>query len=248
MKLMFDHAPVDLSEDIKNRMLEEAVKRGSAATVKLLLSKFEPDPEVCNKLLFEATEANHDSVRKVELILDCLPEASQLNKAGQTLLHVGAGGKPPRLDVLELALNKGVDPNIQDRKKDTALHKVTKNYAERKKPWWDSRKAMELLLKQDSIDLNKENAKGKTPLHNLMAARDLSPGLLLMWQAKQAHFVKLDAEEEAVLKSPLADLCKRRDGPQLFKYVSNEEVTQDCIIKYLLQAAVLDGTAEMVKV
>jgi ankyrin repeat protein len=216
--------------------------------LKLLLSKFEPDPEVCNKLLFEATEANHDSVRKVELILDCLPEASQLNKAGQTLLHVGAGGKPPRLDVLELALNKGVDPNIQDRKKDTALHKVTKNYAERKKPWWDSRKAMELLLKQDSIDLNKENAKGKTPLHNLMAARDLSPGLLLMWQAKQAHFVKLDAEEEAVLKSPLADLCKRRDGPQLFKYVSNEEVTQDCIIKYLLQAAVLDGTAEMVKV
>jgi hypothetical protein len=172
MKLMFDHAPVDLSEDIKNRMLEEAVKRGSAATVKLLLSKFEPDPEVCNKLLFEATEANHDSVRKVELILDCLPEASQLNKAGQTLLHVGAGGKPPRLDVLELALNKGVDPNIQDRKKDTALHKVTKNYAERKKPWWDSRKAMELLLKQDSIDLNKENAKGKTPLHNLVISQN----------------------------------------------------------------------------
>jgi hypothetical protein len=32
---MFDHAPVDLSEDIKNRMLEEAVKRGSAATVKV---------------------------------------------------------------------------------------------------------------------------------------------------------------------------------------------------------------------
>ena len=81
-----------------------------------------------------------------------------------------------------------------------------------------------------------------------MAAKDLSPRLLLMWQAKQADFVKPDAKEEALLESPLADLCKRRDGPQLFKYVSNQDTTQECIIKYLLQAAVLDGTAEMVKV
>ena len=138
--------------------------------LKLLLVKFETGPRAYRNLLFEAAEANHDSVRKVELLLNRLrrPDRSQLNKAGQTLVHIAAGGRPPRLDLLELALEMGVDPNVQDKKKDTALHKVTKNYAERKKPWLASRKAMELLLKHDRIDLNKENAKGKTPLHNLV--------------------------------------------------------------------------------
>ena len=36
LKLVFAHATVDLSGNIQNRMLEEAVKRGSATTVEVL--------------------------------------------------------------------------------------------------------------------------------------------------------------------------------------------------------------------
>ena len=266
-----------------------------------LLLKGGADPGACNRfLLFEAAEANHDSVEKVGLLLDDELDPSQYNKAGQTLVHIAAGAKPPRLDLLDLALKIGIDPNKQDKKGDTALHKVTKNYAERTVPWCASEQAMIRLLRRDKIDLNVKNAKKKTPLHNLVslqsryrykqrpmahvfqvAAKYLSPRLILMWQARGASFVQEEAlldsplakeealldsplakeealldsplaKEEALLDSPLADLCRRRDGPQLFKYVSSKlnEGTTDWSksIKYLLQAAVVDGTAEMVKV
>jgi ankyrin repeat protein len=251
MKLLCEHGSKELLKVIANRMLEEAIKRGSSTTVELLLETFETDPGAYGKLLFHAAEANHESVEKVKLLLDRLPEqCSQQNKAGRTLIHIAAGGKPPRLELLKLALKENIDPNLQDHKGDTALHMVTKNYAEQKNPWVTSRMAMQLLLKHGGIDVNKKNAKGKTPLHNLMVSRDLPPQLLLLWQTKKAQFVDPNAKEEDLLHSPLADLCKRRDGPQLFKYLSTQldlDSSMDTI-KYLLQAAVLDGTSEMVKV
>lgn len=90
------------------------------------------DPNACERfLLHDAVAANHDSLRKVELLVHFQVNASQENAAGMTLLHVAADGKPPKIDFLQLALKLDVDPNKQDRKGDTALHKVTKNYAER---------------------------------------------------------------------------------------------------------------------
>ena len=71
-----------------------------------------------------------------------------------------------------------------------------------------------------------------------------------MWHEGGAAFVEPKAQDDALLKSPLADLCRRRDGPQFFGYLSrqlDDEMKERCF-KYLLQAAVLDGTAEMVKV
>ena len=128
------------------------------------------DPKACGSkyLLFEAAEANHDSMEKVGLLLDYQLDSSQQNEAGQTLVHIAAGGKPPRLDFLDLSLKKGIDPNLRDSKGDTALHKVTKNYAERTVPWMASEQAMERLLREDGINLNVKNAKGLTPLHNLV--------------------------------------------------------------------------------
>ena len=83
-----------------------------------------------------------------------------------------------------------------------------------------------------------------------MAAKYLSPSLLWMWHAKGATFVDPSEQGEALLESPLADLCRRQDGPRLFKYLSRglEDEAKEGCLKYLLLAAVLDGTAEMVKV
>ena len=78
---------------------------------------------------------------------------------------MAADGKPPRIDLLNYALEAGVDPNTKDLiDGDTALHKVTRNHRERTIPWKQSEQAMELLLQHPKIDPNIQNSRGLTPL------------------------------------------------------------------------------------
>ena len=114
-------------------------------------------------LLHYAATANHDYLDKVSLLIHSAKlDPSQANEKMMTLLHVAADGNPPKIDLLVLALEEGVNPNKQDENEDTALHKVTKNYTERTTPWKESEQAMELLLKDSNPNLT--NAQGLTPL------------------------------------------------------------------------------------
>ena len=143
-------------------------------------------------LLHDAAEANHDSLHKVRLLTDKRnPHPSQVDAKGLTLLHVAAGGKPPKIELLDLALKTGADPkkgadpnkqdrngdtalkkdaypNKQDRNGDTALHKLAKNYSERTIPWEESEQAMEMLLGHPDILPNIQNSQGLTPLRILV--------------------------------------------------------------------------------
>lgn len=119
-------------------------------------------------LLHDAAEANCHSKSKVKLLIDKGLDASQENAAGLTLVHVAAGWKPPRNELLEIALEKEVDPNKLDKKGDTALHKATRNYAERTLPWKASKKAIKRLLRQSGINVNVQNVQGLTPLRILV--------------------------------------------------------------------------------
>lgn len=143
---------------------------------KLLLDNGADPKATMRYLLHDAAEANHHSMEKVDLLIKHGLDASQENAAGLTLMHVAAGGKPPRLDLLQHALEEKskVDPNKKDRKGDTALHKVTRNFAERTVPWKQSREAMELLLSQTDIDVNAKNAQGLTPLRLLVRLQGFS--------------------------------------------------------------------------
>ena len=120
-------------------------------------------------LLHDAAEANHDSLDKVRLLTDNGNlHPSQVNAKGLTLLHVAAGGKPPKIDLLVLALREGADPNKQDRNGDTALHKLAKNYSERTIRWKESEQSMKILLRHPDIQLNIENSQDLTPLRILV--------------------------------------------------------------------------------
>jgi ankyrin repeat protein len=249
VELILGQNKVHLSGDLKKKMLEKAVKRGSVNTVELLLLSTDTDVKTSVRLFFEATKANFDRAAKVKLLSSSLPHPSQQNKAEQTLLHIAASGRPPKLDLLDLGLKLEIDPNIQDRKGDTALHKVIKNYAEQTTPWSMSEQAMNILLHAHT-NLNLENGRGKTPLHNLMAAKVLPHHWLLRWAKKGALFVKPN-EQKDVIKSPLADLCRRYDAQVLFKDISTflpPDTLTSQTIDGLLQATVLHGSAEMVKV
>ena len=116
-------------------------------------------------LLHDAANANYDNLDKVLLLIHSAKlDPSQSNAEGMTLLHVAADGKPPKIDLLVLALEKGVNPNNQDvHEEDTALHKVTKNYTERTVPWKESERAMKLLLQDPKTNPNIRNAQGLTP-------------------------------------------------------------------------------------
>ena len=120
-------------------------------------------------MLYDAVEANHDSLDKVRLLThnaDLSP--AQLNDKGMSLLSVAAGGKPPKIDLLVLALREGVNANQEDTNGDTALHKVTKNYSERTIPWKESEQALEILLRHPGIRPNIQNSQGLTPLRILV--------------------------------------------------------------------------------
>jgi hypothetical protein len=83
-----------------------------------------------------------------------------------------------------------------------------------------------------------------------MAAKVLPHHWLLRWAKKGALFVKPN-EQKDVIKSPLADLCRRYDAQVLFKDISTflpPDTLTSQTIDGLLQATVLHGSAEMVKV
>ena len=118
-------------------------------------------------LLHNAANSKHDSLEKVEFLVSEGVDVSQTNGAGYTLLHVAAASKPPQLKLIEFVLlHEGVHVDQKDKKGDTALHKVVKNYADRTIPWEASEKAMKLLLTKSS--LNVANKKGFTPFRLLV--------------------------------------------------------------------------------
>ncbi len=172
------------------QLLEEAIKKGSYETVKvtscmvgvnyfisschiycnclqLLLDKG-AKPTVSSRhqpLLHDAAAAKHDSMKKIKLLVKTFKdiEISQTNSAGFTLLHIGADSKPPRMDLIDFALEKQVDISKKDKKGDTALHKVVKNYRDREIPWDTSEQVMELLLQRCNVSPNISNKQGLTP-------------------------------------------------------------------------------------
>ena len=131
------------------------------------LLKTGADARSTSYLLHDAAKANHNSLDKLRLLTQNV-DPSQVSEEGLTLVHVAAGGKPPNTELLLFVLEKGVDPNKQDVNGDTALHKVTKNYSERKVPWKRSEQTMKILLRHTEIDPNIANSRGLTPLGTLV--------------------------------------------------------------------------------
>ena len=83
------------------------------------------------------------------------------------------------------------------------------------------------------------------------AKAELSPQLLLKWLISEADFgINLEDIEKTYHNSPLAELCRRSNGHNLFKYwrlfVTDETIKQ-CLF-YMLQTVVEEGTGEMTKV
>jgi ankyrin repeat protein len=257
LKLVEDYIP----QDLKNKMLEEAVKRGSNKAVMYLLDTGGNAKDTSIKyLLHTAAKSNHESLDKVRRLTSAGLDVSQTNAEGMTLLHVAADGKPPNIEMLLFTLNKGVDPNKQDAKRDTALHKVTKNYSERKITWTKSTQAMIHLLQHPNVDMNIKNAQGLTPLRILMSAKSRLPdSLLSMWLEKGAK-IFTDATggshesrvKKSGLKTSLVDWSRRPDYSSLIKILIPHLESYESVLKgYLndmLEAAVADGSADIVGV
>jgi ankyrin repeat protein len=242
------------SQEFKNKMLEEAVIMGSCSTVKYLLSTG-ADAESVPYLLHVATTSNHDSLDKIIfLIHHGKLDASQLNEEGQTLVHVAANGKPPMVELLNRALEEGVDPNIRDLYGDTALHKVTKNHGERTISWKESEQAMETLLGHKGLELNVPNSCGLKPLAILMRAKStLDADLFWKWVQTGADFTDDGYERDLKKRGPqcpLATMCCRPDGhvliDELLQHLAADKL-QD-YLKYMLEAAVEKGKAETVRI
>ena len=188
------------------------------------------------------------------------------------LLHMAAGARPPRIDLLDLALEdiNNLDANKQDRNGDTPLHKVTKNLVERTVPWKASGLIMHKLLNLPNIDLNIRNSEGITPLRYLvrnrllgcsmhrliycfalqMASRMSLPSSVLMAWLKHGADFSGGADptccKDALYTSPLAELCRRPDGHYLLSRL--DSINYNSCLNYMLEAAVRDGSAIMVEV
>ena len=236
------------------------------ATVVCVLSKYllkvGADASSTRYLLHDAAKANHDSLNKVCVLMrDGKLDPSQVSAEGLTLVHVAADRHPPTIDLLDLALKEGVDPNKKDSSGDTALHKVTKNYSERTVPWKKSEQAMELLLRHPQIDPNIPNSRGLTPLGILVRnharmymcmGRALPVDLLWMWVKKDAGVTSIHESDlkESGPKCAFAEMSKRSDGHVLVKifieHLGVDRVRQ--YLKYMLEAAVEKGTAKTVEV
>ena len=233
------------------------------------------DAKAINHLLHAAAKSNHDSLDKVILLTRYAAlDVSQVNAEEQTLVHVAADGKPPNTDILLFALDEGVDPNKQDANGDTALHKVTKNYSERKVPWRKSVQAMEHLLRHRDMQPNIANFRGLTPLEILvkigylyipdsdwlttlllqMSAKGSLPVCLLeTWLENGAEFTGGSHGKEPTkggLKSALVAISRRPDGDSLIRSLI-QHLKDDKLRDYLkdmLEAAVADGSADTVEV
>jgi ankyrin repeat protein len=202
-------------------------------------------------LLHDAVLANYENLDKVLLLIHSAKvDPSQCNEERMTLVHIAADGKPPRIDLLVLALEEGVNPNIQDNSGDTALHKVTTNYTERMVPWKESEKAMKILLQDPKTKPNIPNAQGLTPLAILTKARGTLPvSLLWMWLEKEADFTG-GGVEAGLSTSPLAEISRRPDGHILINTLIRRlgVGTLNSYFKCMLEAAVEKGSAGTVKV
>jgi hypothetical protein len=141
-------------------MLYTAVTRGSIATVKLLLERG------------ELTADRYFLQNTVQTQTDTDSSQQNRKRTMSMLLHMAAGARPPRVDLLDLVLENtdNVDVNMQDRNGDTPLHKVTKNLVERTVPWKASGLFMHKLLNFPNIDVNIRNLEGFTPLRYLVGS------------------------------------------------------------------------------
>lgn len=228
--------------------------------------------------MHSAADANHENVAKVKALLSkggC--DANQKDQGGQTLLHKAAGGRPPRVEIMRLALHFKTDINKKDKKGDTALHKVATNYAGRNTEWKQSVDVMRRLLLHESIQPNIRNKKGLTPLQKLVisclylfqiayciysvfeivqfeAKRNLPESLVLEWVQAKADFTGREGDTTSMAshplnRSPLEMLATRKDGPKLFKALSVPLKNVILVdLELMLEAAVKTGTADMVEV
>lgn len=89
-------------------------------------------------------------------------------------------------------------------------------------------------------------------LLQMNAKSHLPPRLLMMWHAHGGDFtcgVNLNNRKEVLPKSPLVDLSRRFDGHELYtSFIKELGMPRKRYLSCMLQAAVKDGSASMVKV
>jgi len=139
--------------------IDVAYSMGHKNIVKLLLQQKMIDTDILENDTIKFTPLNiacrFGHIDIVELLLDQNVDINQINRCGQTSLHIAC--EKGQENIIKLLLQQNnIELNIIDKNGSTPLHLACRHGHEN---------IVKLLLQKNKIDLNQMDKKGKTALH-----------------------------------------------------------------------------------